>query len=146
MIKQVFFIKVNVFIIYSVVLFHQIFRKKSWINILNQNLLQSFQFWKTSNIIYNYCLQMTPSHVEVNRCAGGCNHRQQSCLPTRVRKKKIPVSLRQNHLETNFAETNFPKCENTYLSILIGSNKCFNIWGIIFFENTYLSTLIGSNN
>ena len=35
---------------------------------------------------------MTPSHVEVNRCAGGCNHRQQSCLPTRVRKKKIPVS------------------------------------------------------
>ena len=116
MIKQVFFIKVNVFIIYSVVLFHQIFRKKCWINILNLNLLQSFQFWKTSNIIYNYCLQMTPSHVEVNRCAGGCNHRQQSCLPTRVRKKKIPVSQCTN--------------ENTQPSILI--YYCFSTLALLF--------------
>jgi len=39
--------------------------------------------------------KMTPSHVEVNRCSGGCFHRQQSCLPTRVKKKKIPVLLAQ---------------------------------------------------
>ena len=32
-----------------------------------------------------------------------------------------------------------------YLSILIGSNKCFCIWEISFCKNTYLSTLIGSN-
>ena len=48
-----------------------------------------------------YFFQMTPSHIEVNRCAGGCNHRQQSCLPTRVRKKKIPVST-QNSLNSLF--------------------------------------------
>merc|ERR1711997_670167 len=29
--------------------------------------------------------KMTPSHVEVNRCDGGCFHRQQSCLPTRIK-------------------------------------------------------------
>jgi len=37
--------------------------------------------------------KMTPSHVEVNRCDGGCFHRQQSCLPTRVKKKNIPILL-----------------------------------------------------
>ena len=37
---------------------------------------------------------------------------------------KLMNDLGQNHLETNFAETDYP---NTYLSILIGSNKCFCI-------------------
>jgi hypothetical protein len=35
---------------------------------------------------------MTPSHVEVNRCDGGCFHHSQSCLPSKIQKKKIPVS------------------------------------------------------
>lgn len=39
--------------------------------------------------------QMLPSHVEANRCDGSCSHRQQSCLPTRIRKKKVPVVLAQ---------------------------------------------------
>ena len=60
---------------------------------------------------------MTPSHVEVNRCAGGCNHRQQSCLPTRVRKKKIPVSQCTN--------------ENTQPSILI--YYCFSTLALFSF-------------
>ena len=39
---------------------------------------------------------MTPSHIEVNRCDGGCFHRQQSCLPVRVKKTNIPVSTSLN--------------------------------------------------
>ena len=35
---------------------------------------------------------MTPGHVEVQRCDGGCFHRRQSCLPKRTKKVKIPVS------------------------------------------------------
>lgn len=42
--------------------------------------------------LYLFSLQMTPGHVEVNRCDGGCFHRKQSCLPTRTRTIKIPVS------------------------------------------------------
>jgi len=37
--------------------------------------------------------KMTPSHIEVNRCDGGCFHRQQSCLPVRVKKTNIPILL-----------------------------------------------------
>jgi len=37
--------------------------------------------------------KMTPSHIEVNRCDGGCFHRQQSCLPVRIKKTKIPILL-----------------------------------------------------
>jgi len=37
--------------------------------------------------------QMTPGHVEVQRCDGGCFHRRQSCLPKRTKKVKIPVLL-----------------------------------------------------
>jgi len=56
--------------------------------------------------------KMTPSHVEVNRCAGGCNHRQQSCLPTRVRKKKIPVLLAQCSIHSE-------KCDKTCAEVEI---------------------------
>ena len=48
-------------------------------------------------IFHHFLFQMQPSHIEVNRCDGSCHHQKQSCLPTRMRKKKIPVSF-QMHL------------------------------------------------
>ena len=43
------------------------------------------------NLVF-HLFQMTPGHVEVQRCDGGCFHRRQSCLPKRTKKVKIPVS------------------------------------------------------
>ncbi len=34
---------------------------------------------------------MTPSHVIVQRCTGGCSPLNPSCLPSQTRMKKIPV-------------------------------------------------------
>ncbi len=48
---------------------------------------------------------MTPSHVEVNRCDGGCFHHSQSCLPSKVQKKKFPVSF-----QFYFMLQGWPKC------------------------------------
>jgi len=37
--------------------------------------------------------QMTPTHVEVARCGGGCHHLQQSCVARLSRMKIIPVMV-----------------------------------------------------
>ena len=36
-------------------------------------------------------LQMTPSHVVVQQCTGGCTQLEPSCLPSRTRTRRIPV-------------------------------------------------------
>jgi hypothetical protein len=56
--------------------------------------------------------KMTPSHVEANRCDGSCFHRQQSCLPTRVKKKKIPVLLAECTIHSG-------KCDKTCAEVEI---------------------------
>ena len=68
-------------------LFHSKLGEGHWSNPKPTD--KPFKVWLHLHFTF---LQMTPSHVEVNRCSGGCFHRQQSCLPTRVKKKKIPVS------------------------------------------------------
>ncbi|XP_059098408.1 uncharacterized protein LOC131892607 [Tigriopus californicus] len=50
--------------------------------------------------------QMTPSHVEVKLCDGGCFHRKQSCLPLQTKKIKIPVLLARCTIHSR-------KCEKT---------------------------------
>jgi len=37
--------------------------------------------------------QMTPTHVEVYQCDGGCHHSSKECKPTKTRVKKVPVIL-----------------------------------------------------
>lgn len=70
-------------------LFHSKLGEGHWSNPKPTD--KPFKVWLHLHFTF---LQMTPSHVEVNRCSGGCFHRQQSCLPTRVKKKKIPVSTK----------------------------------------------------
>jgi hypothetical protein len=49
--------------------------------------------WHPSADPYIPVLQMTPSHVLVQQCRGGCTQLEPSCLPSRTRTRRIPVVL-----------------------------------------------------
>jgi len=40
-----------------------------------------------------YTKQMTPSHIELLQCTGGCHRTSRSCIPTHTRQRKVPVLI-----------------------------------------------------
>ena len=47
---------------------------------------------------------MTPTHVEVNRCAGGCHHVRQSCVSTSSHLKVVSVMLAKCGITTGLCD------------------------------------------
>ena len=113
-------------------LFHSKLGEGHWSNPKPTD--KPFKVWLHLHFTF---LQMTPSHVEVNRCSGGCFHRQQSCLPTRVKKKKIPVSTKNviKQREIVYKQV-FPMVFDFYILALPYHNmeSYLGIYNIILFE------------
>ena len=57
---------------------------------LNMVSLQVLKVPWPSNSSYS---QLTPSHVVVRRCSGGCHGGLTSCVPTKTDKRKVSVLL-----------------------------------------------------
>lgn len=48
--------------------------------------------------------QMTPTHIEVLQCGGGCHRNNQGCVATKTKVKKIPVMLGKCGINTGKCE------------------------------------------
>ena len=55
---------------------------------------------------------MTPTHVEIMQCSGGCHRGNQACVPTLTQEKEVSVMLARCGIQTG-------KCEKECASLVV---------------------------
>ena len=60
---------------------------------------------------------MTPTHVVVQQCGGGCHRAGQACSPTLTRERRVPVMLARCGIQTGQCDK-----ECAYISIQVAIN------------------------